>query len=695
MKKIYTFLLLGTLAGMASCKKDSSTQPTPVENTGSKIAPEGFNFSTTKDVALNITLRTNNDQPLAGVVVSVYNPSNTESAIFKAVTDQNGNITSKVTVPTSATQLIIDPAYVGLIRNAVAAINGAATTAVIGGKTGFGGDVIGSASTTNATKISNSLKMAAATNVTLVYPSPYSTSNDAVVNTSTYPFSLGRPKYLESAGDVIDAALLKYVNSSLPENVALTKSHPEYLTSSATTVLKVTATSDVWITFVSEGAGFLNTLAYYTYKTGTTPTQESISDATVVFPNSSAVGSAGGLNSGDKVKLGRFSAGTSIGFVLLQNAWTGKGISTTGTKYFSNDALNPESSASLRRHSVLLYDEFHKLYLIGFEDLPRDTDSDNDFNDLVFYASSNPVTAISNDGVAPIDNGGDTDGDGVLDPLDAYPNDATKAYDSYYPSATTYSQVAFEDNWPNKGDYDMNDLVVNYRYKFVLNAKNEVVNMEGTFNAMAAGASFKNGFGIQLPVAASTVSSVSGQKIASNYIQFASNGVEAGQTKAVIIPFDNHDAVIKNADNSFFINTLNSKDKVTGTSATVTVNFASPVAQANLLPSAFNPFLISNLRRAYEVHLPGYAPTDKADTKLFGTRDDASKPASSKYYLSTENWPWAISYNTAIAYPIEEANITKAYLHFAEWAASGGLSFTDWYSNAATGYKNTALIYTK
>ncbi|MBE9584731.1 LruC domain-containing protein [Mucilaginibacter sp. JRF] len=695
MKKIYAFLLLGTLAGMASCKKDASTEPSPVTNTGDKIAPEGFNFNTTKDVTVNVTLRTNNDQPLAGVVVSVFNPSNTESAIFKAVTDQNGKISSKVTVPTSATELIIDPAYVGLIRNATATINGSATTAIIGGKDGFGGDVIGNASTAASTKISNSLKIAAATNVTLVYPTGYSNSAEAVVNTTKYPFSLGRPKYLEETGDVIDASLLKYVNASLPENVALTKSHPEYLTSSATTILKVTATSDVWVTFVSEGAGFLNTLAYYTYKTGTTPTEANISDAVVVFPNASAVGSAGGLNSGDKVKLGRFSAGTSIGFVLLQNAWTGKGISLTGTKYFSNDALNPESSASLRRHSVLLYDDAHKLFLVGFEDLPRDTDSDNDFNDVVFYATSNPVGGISNDGVQDIDNGGDTDGDGVLDELDAYPNDATKAYDSYYPSATTYSQVAFEDNWPNKGDYDMNDLVINYRYKFVLNAKNQVVNMEGTYNAVASGASFTNGFGVQLPVSASAVSSVTGQKRTGNYLTMSSNGTESGQTKAVIIPFDQQGSALKNADNSFFINTIMAKDKGTVTPIVVTVNFTSPIDQANLLPSAFNPFLISNQRRGYEIHLPGYAPTDKADTKLFGTNDDASKPASGKYYLSTENWPWAISYNTAIPYPIEEANITKAYLHFGEWAASGGLLFNDWYSTLTSGFRNTALIYTK
>ncbi|GAA4334539.1 hypothetical protein GCM10023149_41960 [Mucilaginibacter gynuensis] len=698
MKKVFTYLLMFGIAGIVSCKKDGSNQVNPNPTTSTdKIAPEGFNFNTTKDVALNVTLKTNNDQPIDGVVVSVYNPNNTTSPIFKAVTDKSGNFKATVTVPTSLDKLIIDPAYVGLMRNATAAINGNATTVVIGGKNSFGGDIIGYSA--DQTLKTNSIRTATtgnALNIKFAYPSPYTGSADAVFNNSTYPLSVGRPKYLEATGDVIDASLLKFVNASLPESNPVPKSHPEYLSSKNTTTLNITAQSDVWITYVSEGAGFLNTLAYYTYKTGTPPTSASdITNATIILPNASNTGSAGALNAGDKVKLGRFEAGTSIGFILLQNAWTGSGIKTDGTKYFSQDNLNPESSASLKKHSIALYDDVHKLFLIGFEDLPRDVDSDNDFNDLVFYATSNPVNGISQDGVPVIDKGGDTDGDGVADDQDAFPNDPTKAYISYYPSATTYAQVAFEDNWPKKGDYDMNDLVINYRYTSVLNAKNQVVTLQGDYLPQASGASFKNGFGVQLPVAASTVASVTGQKAVSNYISFASNGVEASQSKAVIIPFDNQDAVLKNPDGSFFVNTLNAKDKMTGTTVSVLVTFASPVAQASLTPSTFNPFLISNLRRGYEIHLPGYVPTDKVDAKLFGTDDDASKPSAGKYYLSNENWPWAISYNTAILYPLETVSITKAYPHFAEWAASAGLSFTDWYSNTGAGFRDNSSLYLK
>ncbi len=180
-----------------------------------------------------------------------------------------------------------------------------------------------------------------------------------------------------------------------------------------------------------------------------------------------------------------------------------------------------------------------------------------------------------------------------------------------------------------------------------------------------------------------------------NYITFASNGVEAGQTKAVIIPFDNHDVLATNQDGSFFINTLNAKAKVSSATASVLVTLTSPIDLSSLSPASFNPFLISNERRGYEIHLPGYAPTDKADTKLFGTGDDTSAPSSGKYYISKENWPWAISFNDSFVYPLELTKITDAYPHFAEWAASGGLTYTDWYSNIATGYRTTTNLYTK
>jgi LruC domain-containing protein len=707
MKSIFTYALLAGVVALSSCKKDNNNEQTDEGTTINKIAPDGFTFNTTKNVTLNVALKTNTDQPLAGVVVSVYLP--TGAAIYKGVTNSSGVLQGVVTVPSSATTLIIDPAYLGVMRNAQATISSTNTVnATLGGVNGFGGDVVADVVNSSASTIGSSHKTTGVFSTDYAYPGSY-TASTAFTNTSAFPRSLGRPVYLEATPDVIDASLLSYINASLPEGSKVSTLHPEYINNAVSTI-NVAKTSDVYITFVTEGAGYQSALAYYTYKTGNPPSASSggtlfggIDKITYVFPNASGYGSGGGLKAGDKVKLGNFAAGTSIAFVLLQDAWTGSGVSTGAQKFFSDNSFNPESNSTLRKHSVVLYDDVHDLYLTGFEDCNRQDPranvngytSDEDFNDLIFYTTSAVTDAISNSGVSVIDKGGDTDGDGVQDVQDAFPNDATRAYVNYYPSASTYAQIAFEDNWPKKGDYDLNDMVVSYRYTFTNNAQNQVVDLKGEYSVAASGASFKNGFGVQLPVAASAVRSVTGQQAISNYIVKASNGVEAGQAKAVIVPFDNHEALLRNPDGAFFINTLASKDRVTSSLATVAVNFTSPVAQANLQVASFNPFLISDMRRGYEIHLPGYAPTDKVTTTLFGTDDDASAPANNKYYVSKENWPWAISFSGTFSHPFELQPINEAYPRFSDWASSGGVNFTDWYSNTASGYRNTSKIYNK
>ncbi|PJJ83841.1 LruC domain-containing protein [Mucilaginibacter auburnensis] len=704
MKKLlHLCLAVGIIAATASCRKSSNQPPDPGGNVV-KAAPDGFNFSSSKNVNVSITLRDNNDGPLKGIVLSIYPTDNTSpgAAIFKGVTDASGKITATVAVPAYYTRLIIDPAYVGLMRNVTVSLNGSSVTAVIGGKAGYSGDIVPDAINDSpvTTTSSGGRQINGLLATEYVYPTGYTASN-----AFSAPTNQGKPVYLETTPDIIPQSLLSFVNSSLPEGQTVPNLHPEYLSNNATRVVNVTARADVWITFVSEGAGYQNVLGFYTYKTGSPPSASGggtlfggIDKITYIFPNASAYGSGGGLKSGDKVKLGTFDAGTTIGFVLLQNAWTGSGVNTSATKFFTQDEFNPENTSALRKHSVMLYDNLNKVYLMGFEDLNRQTGgSDNDFNDLVFYATSNPITAISNAGVAVIDDGGDRDGDGVLDELDAFPDDGTRAYVSYYPSASKMATLAFEDNWPTKGDYDLNDLVVNYRYSFTSNASNQVVELKGEYQVAAAGASFKNGFGVQLPVAANAVTSVDGQlKSAAPYVTYAANGVEAGQSKAVIIPFDNPDLLIKNPDNSFFVNTRPDKEKVSnGATATVVVKFGSPVASSVLTATAFNPFLISNGRRGYEAHLPGYAPTDKANIQFFGQADDDSRPGQNRYYVTKENLPWGISFSEGFSYPIEGANISASYLHFNDWALSGGTSYTDWYTNTNAGYRASGNIYSK
>ena len=704
MKPKFLLLAAIVIAAFASCKKESTkgNQTSNGDPGTSKVAPDGFNYSTSRQINVSIALRSNSNEPIKGVLVSIYLPGSTSpgSSIYHGLTNSGGDLNAVVTVPSYVSKLIIDPAYAGLLRNATAVISGNSLGVVIGGPDGYSGNIIPDSVNNNPslTTTSSRLRIDGVSSTDIGYPTGYT-----VANAFAAPTNLGVPAYLEPTLDPVDATMLSFVNTSLPEGISVVKTHPEYLQNTVNNIV-VTQKSDVWITFVSEGAGYENVLGYFTFQTGNPPTSATggtanggIDKITYIFPNASAKGSGGGLISGDKVKLGTFDAGTTIAFVLLQNAWTGSGVNANATKFYSINSLNPEKDPTLKQHAIILYDPVHQVDLLSFDDQDRQTGgSDNDFNDVVFYASSNPVTAISQTGIPPVDPGKDSDGDGVPDQTDAFPNDPTRAFISYYPSQTTFANIAFEDNWPSKGDYDMNDLVLQYRYTFISNAQNQIISATGTYVVAAAGASFKNGFGVQLPVAPSAVTSVTGCRYSSGtYVKTDPSGLESGQSKAVFIPFDNSDLLAHNYDYSYFVNTLASKSKVISDTATINISFATPVDPTVLTPSTINPFLISNQRRGYEIHMAGYAPTDLADKTLFGALDDNSVPSAGQYYISKENMPWAISFGQNFIYPLETVPITKAYLHFADWASYGGTSYSDWYSNTATGYRDNTMIFTK
>lgn len=202
--------------------------------------------------------------------------------------------------------------------------------------------------------------------------------------------SLGEPDYL-LAKDSISSALLSFIKSTLPDGKDLRTTNPGLLNSTATADIAITQPSDVFVTFVSQGGGYTNSIAFYTYPTNQPPVSANdIQIITYIFPNS---GNLTPLVAGDKVKIGRFDVGTSIGFVLLQKAWntdTHK-LNNDVVHFCSNDLLNPEVDPALKKHAVLINYTPENKILIGFEDLDRTKPlCDNDFNDVVFYCTVTP-----------------------------------------------------------------------------------------------------------------------------------------------------------------------------------------------------------------------------------------------------------------------------------------------------------------
>ncbi len=268
--------------------------------------------------------------------------------------------------------------------------------------------------------------------------------------------------------------------------------------------------------------------------------------------------------------------------------------------------------------------------------------------------------------------GNDSDGDGVIDIQDDYPNDPERAFNNYFPGENIWASLAFEDLWPSKGDYDFNDMVLGYNINQVTSAANKVVDIISKFDVRHNGAGLHNAFAFQIPVDQTYIGSVTSTYNYNGQISLNGNGTIAGQNLTNILVFeDNWD--------------------VTGTEIDITINFSTPQDVASTGVPPYNPYLIKDGDQAVEVHLPDMEPTALADVSLFGTNDDTSDPASGRYYKSNKNLPWAINIVYDFKWMKEKQEIINGYLHFAEWAESGGSQYPDWYKDLQ-GYRDESFL---
>ena len=244
----------------------------------------------------------------------------------------------------------------------------------------------------------------------------------------------------------------------------------------------------------------------------------------------------------------------------------------------------------------------------------------------------------------------------------------------------------YEDNWPNTGDYDLNDLVVGYRITEELNAKDQVVGLKLYYDLIARGAAYANGFALHLPgITADQIQTVDGSGAPTTSLQVGDKAPsplrpESGQAEAVFILAHNVNTLTPTGatggDCAFF-NTSNACKYQQPVRLTAEIRFAKPLARAGVPP--YNPFLFATYNRGREVHLIDQVPTAKADPRYFSTGDDRSDPQAAKYYRSSRNLPWAIDLPEAIDHPVERRDLVAVYPAFADWAESNGQKAVDWF----------------
>ncbi len=660
-KVIITILAIVLLTFTYGCSDDDSNNTTnnPVDFEDLQVE-DNFNYSTTHSVTINLQVQNGEGQGVPNIPFKIYDkaPADGGKLFDTGSTTATGSIVLKTTLPTYLSSVYV-VGYMSSLELPI--INNS-----VNYEFGYGLEDQGR----------NDKRIISPSKTDLEYISSYNAQ--------------GVPNDMER--DVLPAEFLVKVDATLPENMPVPQFHPNYLAEgNQLNVLVIDEAADVWVTFVHEGAGHKNSLGYYTYQEGNPPqSREDIDLITVLFPNVSMVNSGGGLVPGDKLYLGEFQPGTVIGWVMMNQGWQNQQANLVTRSWFSNTNLNPNNN----QQSILVYDSEYEKLLFAFEDLVFNQ-GDDDFNDAVFYATANPIESISIDDVPPIDTPDDEDGDGISDIFDDFPSDPTKAF---HTNNYSYSTLVFEDLWPQKGDYDFNDMVVDYNIFFHKNVAGNATNLIAEFELRAVGARKQNGFAVEFPFSSNNIAEmiiIDGSDDLS-YSEVVSHSafnpiLEEG-SKTVIRFINNTNDFIPQGQTDF-INTQAGTAYVEPVKIALNIKFSSPENINNWswnIP--FNPFIFVDRQRDHEVHLTDYPPTSLANLELFGLNDDTSNIDQNRFYKTINNHPWALNIADSWDYPYETKKINHAYHKFQSWAESSGALYPDWYLNIQ-GYRDNELIY--
>lgn len=438
--------------------------------------------------------------------------------------------------------------------------------------------------------------------------------------------------------------------------------------------IQISEDANVFINFVEHNANNThnNTLAYYTLAPGESEPAKAPTDLTIAFPNLTA------LQKCDVAQLKyngstTFPAGSRIGFVLLVDAFENGNLkedkvnlmysSKKYNAYTIKNSVDGAGSIGANRPQMFAFMADGNLVL-SFEDMPwheerkEGQNAHADFKDDIFTITANPIKALPDD----IEPGIDPD---VEEEPDMKVNAA--------------GVLAFEDNWPEAGDYDLNDVVFDYTRTFNIKFAGgdmTLLSIDEVYTFRNDGATFKNGFGYEM---AANIKREDVEVEVTSDKKCTGQGLDPDLEKATVMLIDN------------------TKGLKVGTTFKVHTKLKNyKYSYMDMFSSPYNPFVVSmgygsgNYLDAnrVEVHLPKeYAPTPKADTSKFGTGKDMSLVDGSKfYYIRSGNYPFALEIVGAFGttdipdfrIPEEDKAIDVSYPKFNDWVKNPSAN-ADWW----------------
>jgi hypothetical protein len=146
----------------------------------------------------------------------------------------------------------------------------------------------------------------------------------------------------------------------------------------------ITKETELYVTYLAEGAGYRNTFGWYHYNENSPPSSASELTLSVMFPDVSKTV----LDPGYRLKVGEgtFPAGTVVGFFLIVGGWQEEGtINYDQPKVYTDFQFNPNGT----QQHILFREQTCGDIVLAFEDLAIDGATDRDFNDILFTVSDN------------------------------------------------------------------------------------------------------------------------------------------------------------------------------------------------------------------------------------------------------------------------------------------------------------------
>ena len=250
----------------------------------------------------------------------------------------------------------------------------------------------------------------------------------------------------------------------------------------------------------------------------------------------------------------------------------------------------------------------------------------------------------------------------------------------YYPSSDQFYVAAYEDQFPNRGDYDFNDLVVAYRVYYEMDSNGNAVSIGGEGYLVARGGGFDSDWHLRLALPATAAGSGSITVSAPDQLApLAGYPRNVNFSGAADLEVFTSTATLWRDGGNAFVNTLREQSLIRGHRFTFQLNLSTPLPQGQLPPAPFDPYLYV-YNTGYEIHLPGKTPVLGSSRN---TRDGRTA------FTDTAGYPFAMVLPHSWQVPVEYTDVGLAYPELLAFVG-GDTNKQDWYLRpAATRTKAT------